>query len=392
MGRFVPFAYGFRPFFLMAGIDAVFNMCLWLVAYFHPELWPEGTIPAMYWHGHEMLFGFAAAAIGGFLLTTVPAWTGRPPFAGMPLAILAAIWLAGRIAMLPFAAAPPIIAAFLDLVFFPALVVTLAPPLVRAGKIHNLPFVLLLSVLFLTNLLFHLGRLGLFNGGELTGLGFAADIVMILIVVIGGRIIPGFTHNGLVRHGVTIAITPRAWLDIAAIASIVAVLVGDLTLQQSEVNGAVALLAAVVQGARLAQWHGHRSWRDPLIWILHVGYGWLIVGLGLKGIWLTIGAAFAAKWLHAITVGAFATMILAVMTRAALGHTGRPLIAPKPITLAYFLVTTAAAIRVFGGAVFADEYNMVVALSGACWIAAFGLFVWIYAPILTRPRADGRPG
>ncbi len=392
MTRFVPLAYGFRPFFLLAGVDAVFNMGLWLTAYLHPELWPVEAIPAMYWHGHEMLFGFVAAAICGFLLTAVPGWTGQKSYAGKPLAVLVAIWLVGRVAMLPYLSIPPTIAAGCDLALFPALVAMLSPPLIRARKLRNTPFIVLLTLLFATNLVFHLGSLGVVDGGEVIGLIAAIDIVMIMIVVIGGRIIPAFTRSGLAQHGIMVEITPRKWLDIAAIAAIVAVLGSDLIAPQSIWNGVIALLTATLQGARLAQWQGHRTLRDPLIWILHVGYAWLVVGLALKGLWLVAGVALAEKWLHALTVGAFASMILAVMTRASLGHTGRALIAPVPIAGTYLLISFAAVIRVLGPVVVPSHYDIVVALAGVCWIGAFVLFLLIYTPILTRSRADGKPG
>lgn len=383
---------GFRPFFLLAGLDAVFNMAVWLLVYRHPDAWPPDGIAPVYWHAHEMMFGFIAAAIGGFLLTAVPGWTNRPPYAGLPLAALVAVWLAGRVAMAATGDLSPVTVAVLDLAFFPALVLALAPPLLRAGQWRNLPFVPLLTFLFLADLLFHLGNLGIVANGQMIGLGLALDIVAILIVVIGGRIIPAFTRNGLLRQGVSIAIPPRPWLDHAAVAAIVAVLLGDILFPQSPVNGAIALAAAAIQAARLAQWHGHRTLRDPLIWVLHIGYGWLVLALLLKGLWFVEGAAFAAKWIHAFTAGAFATMILAVMTRAALGHTGRGLTAPRPIAVAYLLVTLAALVRVFGGTLFPDSYDGIILAAGLIWIGAFGLFVLVYAPILLSPRADGKAG
>lgn len=392
MKRPAVFAYGFRPFFLLAGIDALFNMALWLAAYFQPGLWPDAGMASMYWHAHEMLFGFVAAAIAGFLLTAVPGWTGRPPYAGWPLAVLVAIWLAGRIAMLPWCHISPLVTAIVDLAFFPALAAWLAPPLLRAGKLRNLGFVPALLALFLANLCFHLGNTGHFAGGELSGLAVAIDIVLLLITVIGGRIIPGFTRNGLIRHGIHIEIRARPMLDAAAIAAMIAVLAADIAAPQTRVNGIVALIAAAIQAFRLAGWHGYKSLREPLVWVLHVAYAWLVIGLLLKGLWLTADISIAAKWIHAFTVGTFATMILAVMTRASLGHTGRALIAPSPAVAAYLLISLATAIRVFGHALAPAHYDTAIAIAGFCWIAAFGLFLLSYAKILTAPRMDGKPG
>ena len=392
MQRLVPLAVGLRPFFLLAGLDAIFTMVVWLLAYFHPDIWPSNAVPAMYWHGHEMLFGFVSAAIGGFLLTAVPGWTGSKSYAGWPLGILVAIWLAGRMALLPWLALRPIAEAIIDLMFFPALVATLAPPLIRARKVRNMPFIALLTLLFAANLAFHLGQLGMLDNGEMISLGATLDIVIIMITVIGGRIIPAFTRSGLARNGISIEIKPREWLDIAAIGAVVAVLAGDLIVPQSLLNGVVALVAALVQATRLAQWNGHRTLRDPLVWVLHAGYAWLVIGLALKGLWLIAAIPFAEKWLHALTIGAFGTMILAFMTRASLGHTGRTLIAPAPVAGAYILVSLAAAIRVFGPAILPSNYAVVVISAGTCWIAAFMIFLLIYTPMLMRARVDAKPG
>lgn len=386
------FACGLRPFFLFAGLDALVNMAVWLAAFLDPGLWPARAMPAMYWHAHEMLFGFATAAIAGFLLTAVPGWTGRPSYSGAPLISLVALWLAGRLATAPLGLSAPVVAEAIDLAFFPAMLLVLAPPLIRARKFRNLPFVGILLLLFLANLCFHLGTNGVVPAGEQIGLGLAIDIVMILIVIIGGRIIPAFTKSGLARHGIEVQLRGSRWIEILSIASIVAVLVGDLAMPLSPENGLIALVASVAQGVRLSRWHGHRTARDPLIWVLHLGYAWLTAGLMLKAIWLLTAAPFAEKWIHALTVGAFATMILAVMTRASLGHTGRALIARPAIAACYALISASALVRIFSPALLPNRYDAVIAVSGIFWVAAFGIFLLVFAPILAKPRADGRPG
>ncbi len=385
----VLFSYGFRPFFLLAGLAALIYMAIWLSIYFNPSLWPEHAVPAMYWHAHEMLFGFAAAAIGGFQLTAVPSWTGQKPCSGLPLICLTGLWLAGRIAMVPLAVLSPLSTSIIDLAFFPALILVLAPPLVRARKLRNLMFMGLLTALFLANLAFHLGANGVFPAGKYIGLGAALDIVSLLIVIIGGRIIPAFTKGGMARHGIVISIPANKWLEIFSIASIIAALAADMAMPLSPWNGLVALAAALAQALRLAQWQGHRTARDPLVWVLHLGYAWLAVGLGLKAIWLLTALPFAEKWIHALTIGAFTTMTLAVMTRASLGHTGQALVAPTGIAACYGLISAAAMVRVFAPILFPDRYDEIVGLAGFLWITAFALFLWVYTPILTRPRADG---
>lgn len=390
--QFVLFAHGFRPFFLLAALDSLINMGVWLTVYIHPGIWPAWAIPAMYWHAHEMLFGFVAAAIGGFLLTAVPGWTGRTSYSGAPLISLIVLWFAGRIAMVPLGILSPVAASMIDLAFFPALILVLAPPLIRARKFRNLPFIGILTILFAADLCFHLGANGVLGAGEQIGLSIAIDIVLILIVIVGGRIIPAFTKSGLARHGIVVQVQTNKWIESLSTISIAAVLIVDLVMPFSALNGAVALAAALAQALRLAQWHGHRTLRDPLIWVLHLGYAWLVTGLLLKAIWLLTAAPFAEKWIHALTAGAFTTMILAVMARASLGHTGRMLVAPRNIAVCYGLVTLAALIRVFAPAIFPDRYGEIVMASGMLWIGAFALFLWIYAPILARPRVDGRPG
>lgn len=392
VSRLAPFAYGFRPFFLLAGLDAVVNAGAWLGVYLFPEVWPQSAMSPMYWHAHEMIFGFIVAAIAGFLLTAVPGWTGRGSYGGAPLILLSSLWLLGRVVLLPFVHMPQVIGAIIDLSFLPALALTLAPPLIRAYKFRNMPFLLILALLFVSNLVFHLGTQGVVTAGEHISLAIAIDIVCILIVIVGGRIIPAFTKSGLAMAGRPTELSVSAPVEHAAIASVVAMLFADLIAPLSQLGGVVAVVAAIGQGVRLSQWQGQRTLRVPLVWVLHVGYAWLATGLLLKGIWLLFGAGFANWWIHALTVGAFGTMILAVMTRASLGHTGRRLMAPQPIAFAYVLVSLAAIVRVFAPSVLPDTYKQIVAIAAALWIAAFAIFLWIYTPILMRSRVDGRPG
>jgi uncharacterized protein involved in response to NO len=386
------FESGFRPFFLLAGLDAPANMILWLAVYFRPEIWPAGAIPAAYWHAHEMLFGFAAAAIGGFMLTAVPNWTGRPPYRGAILYLITAIWLGGRIVMLPFLHVAAPVAAAIDVAFFPVLAIVVAPALFRAGKYRNLPFLGLLSLLFAANLCFHLGMNGSPELGEHIGLYAAIDVILVMIVIIGGRIIPSFTRNALLKHGVPPPAQYSPWIDRSAIATVLLMIVLDMAFPLSKVSGAASLLAALVQALRLSRWQGHRTLRDPLLWVLHLGYIWLTLALFLKGASLLLAMSFAEKWVHALTIGAFSTMIMAVMSRAALGHSGRPLVAPGLMPFAYLLVTLAAAVRVFGSPLLPAQYDAIIGLSGSPWIAAFAVYLWNYVPILIRPRSDGKAG
>jgi uncharacterized protein involved in response to NO len=385
------FAAGFRPFFLLAGLDAIANMALWLTVYRHPEWWPASATAAIYWHAHEMLFGFAAAAIAGFLLTAVPNWTGRAAYRGPILYSLVGLWAMGRLVMLPVAF-PAWLRGAIDLAFLPALALALAPPLIAQRKFRNLAFLLLLALLFLANLAFHLGTAGVLEMGEHIGLAIAIDLIVVMVAIIGGRVIPIFTRNGLFQAGIQVGLGGNRWIEYAAAVSLAAMIASDIATPLSALNGAVSLTAGIAQLVRLSQWHGHRTWRQPLLWVLHLGYTWLALGLILKAMSLLTASPASEKWIHALTVGCFATMILAIMSRASLGHSGRPLKQPAGMAAAYLMVSLAALVRVFAPALFPLAYDQIIYSAGGLWIAAFAIFVTIYAPILAGPRADGKPG
>lgn len=385
----VLFSYGFRPFFLLAGLYAVVAMLVWLTGLFS-GMWPPGYLQPQLWHGHEMVFGFVATAIAGFLLTAVPGWTGQRAISGWPLAGLVITWLAGRLVM-PFdTGLPPWFISVIDLAFFPLLGLLLAPSLLR-GKVRNMVFLLFLIVLFAANLVFHLAIADDNRVLASNGLMLGVNTVLLILTIIGGRIVPAFTRGAIQRTDATFTILPVPALDRATIFSILILLVIDLAWPYSTAAGWVAVIAAVLHIARFARWKTLRTTGEPIVWILHVGYAWIIIGLALKGIYILTGMSFSAAWLHALTAGAFATMILAVMTRASLGHTGRPLVAPPPIVAAYLLITLAALVRV-GGPAIPGAYGQSIAIAGILWIGAFTLYLLVYIPILLSPRADGQPG
>jgi uncharacterized protein involved in response to NO len=384
------FVDGFRPFFLLAALAAIAIVPTWLFALAGGP-WPGGALPPQLWHAHEMLFGFVGAAVAGFMLTAIPNWTGAAPVTGWPLGLLAGLWMAGRIALCPDIALSLPWAATIDLAFYPALAAAVGLPLIRAGRWRNGVFLVLLALLWTANLLCRLEWLGITAGTMAVGIRLAVDVVLLMIVVIGGRIVPSFTLNALKRHDPTIAIAPLPLLEPIAVAVIALLAVIDLTSPDSAAAGLVAGLAAIVHAIRLARWRGLRTYRQPILWILHLGYAWLVLGLALKAIWLLTGASFASAWMHALTVGSFSTMILAVMSRASLGHTGRPIIAARPTVFAFLSVILAAALRtaapLSGGA-----YALHIGIAGGLWTIAFAVFVAVYAPIFVRARLDDGPG
>jgi uncharacterized protein involved in response to NO len=372
------------PFFFLAALDALTNMAVWLAVYFHPGFWPDRPPSPIYWHAHEMLFGFVAAAIGGFLLTAVPGWTGRAagsPASRMPLM---GLWLAGRVAMAPFVAIPLPVASFADLIFLPALGLALVPGLIRARKFRNLSLIGPLAGLFLANLLFHLGMNGALNAGEHIGLAISIDIISILVVVVSGRLIPAFTRSGLNGRNIDAIAKDARWIDAAAIAAAIVVLLADIAMPLSAFSGAVAFFAGLAQILRIMRWLVRSGTRNAFISMFHVAYVWLTVGFLLKGIWLLTAASVADKWIHAFTAGAFGTMILAVMTRTSPAPAVRNGVWNPAIP--FSLITLAATVRVLAPPFLPGAYNAIIAISGALWIAAFGVFLGsrIMAPAGSR--------
>jgi uncharacterized protein involved in response to NO len=339
-----------------------------------------------------MLFGFVAAAIAGFLLTAVPTWTNTNAVSGLPLIFLVAIWIAGRVLASPWVQTPGVFAQLLEASFFPALAVTVAIPLVRKANYRNLPFVLLLISLFLADLAVHTLHFGWIEGEFIDGLRLTINLVMLMIVIVGGRIIPAFTRNALAAMRRDTRMRNLRVIDVASIAGVVGVLLGDLFAADSLLAAYLAALCALLLLLRLSGWAGFRTLDVPLLWVLHLGYFWLIVALSLKACWIFGGFGWAMNWMHAFTTGAFGTMILGVMTRVALGHTGRPLRIPGAIATSYILVSVAALVRIFGPWLAGTRYLSVLAVSAAAWVAAFIIFLIVYIPILSKPRADGRPG
>jgi uncharacterized protein involved in response to NO len=381
---------GFRPFFLAAALWAALAVPLWLAAYTTELVLPTRLAPWV-WHAHEMIFGFAAASIAGFLLTAIPNWTARLPLQGSPLAMLVLLWALGRIGVLLSAGIGAPIAAMADLSFPLAFLAVVARE-IRAGKNwRNLPMVIALSLLFIGNLLVHLDALGLADTAEL-GNRIGIVTVLMLISLVGGRIIPSFTRNWLARFRPQIeAPVPEGRFDLVVLAVTGGALAAWAIAPEAAVTSWVLAAAGIALALRLSRWRGLHTAREPLLMILHIGYAWLAFGLlllALNGIFEAVPPATA---LHALTVGAIGTMTLAVMTRASLGHTGHPLSAGPVTNALYFLMTSAAVLRVLSP--FAGQLTEIALwLAGACWIGAFGLFAIFYGRILVRPRLGGEAG
>lgn len=385
------FSQGLRFFFLAAGVYAVLAMAVWIgwlgtfaAGAAPPEL--PFAPPPNQWHAHELIFGYAGAVLGGFFLTAVPSWTGAPAARARLLSLLVVAWLTGRLAVWWSGALAPALVAALDLAFLLLLILKISVQLARRPKPQNLLFVGILALLWIGNLLVHLDWIGLTPGSAAAGLRQGLLAIAAMIAVLGGRITPAFTLNAMRRAGHEIGLprisNPANPVGIAA-AILLPVCIGIGV--PDGITAVVALVAGLAQLARLSGWRTLWTLDEPILWSLHLGAGMLGVG------YLALAAAYAG-WtselgaLHLIGIGAVGGMTLAMMTRAALGHTGRELAAARPITWAYTMIASAALLRSVGAELGPGWYDWSVLISGALWLLAFSLFVTIYWPVLTRPR------
>jgi uncharacterized protein involved in response to NO len=382
-------AYGFRPFFFLAALSAVLGLGLWLVDLAGVFAIPTDFTP-LTWHAHEMLFGFTVAAIAGFLLTAIPNWTGRLPLQGGPLLGLVLLWLTGRLAVAVSVVLGAWPAAAIDLAFLAALLFVVAREIVAGKNWRNLPMLAAIGALLVANGLMHAEALDL-GAFAATGWRLAISIATILIALIGGRIVPSFTRNWLAkRPGETMPV-PFGRLDQVTLGATVVALAAWVAFPGTGAAAALAAIAAVLNAVRLSRWRGYRSLADPLVLVLHVGYAWVPLGLGLLALAQGTDVLPESAAVHGLTAGAIGTMTLAVMTRATRGHTGRRLRADPGTTTVYVLVTTSAVARI-AASVTVEGYDLLIWIAGAAWIAAFGSFLVLYGPMLFRPRIDGRPG
>ncbi len=379
--------YSFRPFFMFAGMWAALAIPLWLATFAGFPIVPDSIDPLI-WHQHEMLYGFAAAAITGFILTAIPNWTGRLPVSGWRLGVLVGLWLAGRAAMLLSGFIGPIATAIFDLAFLTLLSLTIGRELVSGKNWRNLPVLALITLFTIGNWLVHAETIGVAETAT-EGIRLSIFVLAVLVALIGGRIVPSFTRNWLKRKGDSSLPAPVDNLDKAALAAIVLVLITQAIWPDSQISAAIALVAAVLHAVRLARWQALRVLSEPLMWVLHLGYAWVVAGLFLIGLAGFVDTIPESAAFHALTAGGFGTMILAVMTRASLGHTGRELTANAGTTIVFVLITVAAFTRVVAS--FLDDSQMMgLWISGGAWTAAFVLYSIVYWPVFTQPRVQQR--
>lgn len=373
---------GFRPFYLLASSFAALSVPLWALQY--AGLLPRPYLDGPIGHAHEMLFGFVLAVIVGFLFTAGRNWSGRPTPSGAALAALAALWLAARVlALTPWGWA----AAAANTGFVLAAAAGLGHALVGAGNRRNYFFIGLLLLLAAASLWVHLALLGVAALPAFAGIQLGLDVVLFIMVVMAGRVVPMFTQNGVPGA------RPRrhALLERLALGAVLLLAVADLGSLPAAALALLAVLAAMLHLARWGLWQPWTTLRTPLVWVLHAAYLWIPLHLLLRA-GAALGWNSGSLATHALTVGAAGGLIIGMMTRTARGHTARPLRADGVDTACYALVLGAAVVRV-GLPLLHPQAVVSAALASALlWSVGFGLYAWRYAPILVRPRLDGRPG
>ena len=373
---------GFRPFYLLATIFGALSVLLWAAQF-------SGWLSTAYlrgpvWHGHEMLFGYAMAVIAGFLLTAVRNWTNQPTPSGVPLMALAALWVCGRILVLtPFAMAAAVVNAAFPL----AVAIAIGIPIVRSRNLRNYFFIGLLSLMGALIFMVHLTLQGHIAISPRFGLQLALDMVLFIMAVMGGRVIPMFTNNGIPGTNAT----RHPLLEKMALGTVLLLFVADLLPLPPPMVAAIALATAMVHAARLYRWQPWRTRTNALVWILHAAYAWIVVHLVLRGL-AALDVLPESTAIHALTVGAIGGMTIGMMTRTARGHTGRPLLADGFERGMFWLIQVSAVVRVFGPLALPGLTIASIQLSALLWAAACALYAARYWPILTRARLDGGPG
>jgi len=381
-------ALGFRPFYLFAALFAIIAVPAWLLSF--AAGMPLGDYQqGMAWHSHEMIFGFAPAIIAGFLLTAVRNWTGRPTPTGMPLAGLVLLWLVARVLILT---GPVNAAALIDILFLPALGVAVAIPIWRSRNVRNYKILGVLTVLTLANVYYHAASLGLIpTGFARVSMTAALDALAILIAIVGGRVIPAFIGNA-VRGS-----NPRhvRSVEVVSVGALIVILVAGVVKPWIAVSNnawlVLFIVAALGQGIRLLLWQPFRARGNPLLWMLPIAYAWLPISLVFRALGV-LNIVPVSTSFHALTIGAITSLMIAMMMRSALGHTGRPLAAGRTEIITFVLLQIAAVVRVLASSVVAISYRDAMIVSGSLWTLAFVVFLFRYWPILTQPRVDGRPG
>lgn len=373
----------FRPFYFLGALYAPLLVIAWLV------LERPAAASLHLWHGHEIIFGFSAAIIVGIVLTALPSWAGTGEIQGRRLAWLVVLWSAGRVAFWAAPWLPAPLPALIDCLLFPTVTVMVAPQLLGAANRLYLLLLPVLLAMFSANLVFHVGMLSADAALASLGLRLAVHAIILLYVLKGGVLTPIFTGNALRETGRGQQAVFCLPLDVAAVASVVLLAVLDLCAAPAGWTGGAALACALLHGWRIARWQGWRVADVPLVLMMHLGYAWLVLAFLLKALAGLSGRVPEAAWLHAFTVGSLGLMMLGLMTRVSLRHTGRPLTMPRTLLAACLLMFAAAMLRL--AASVHDMGNAAITLSATLWAAAFVLYFLTFCKNLVTPSAPRLP-
>ncbi len=382
-------AIGFRPFFLLGSLTSMLLVLFWAWA-FYSGLTLGGHFDPIVWHAHEMIYGFSLAIVAGFLLTASPNWTRSTPLSGKNLKRLFCLWFLGRLLMALSLFEWPYLnyaASLIDLLFIPFLIVALAPPLIKAGRFSNSQFLVILGILGIGNLLIHLSSLNIIDYSYANkAIYLGVNLILLIIVIIGGRIVPAFTGN---------ALRVEAWkwpvIEYFALGSLWAYILLSFFVDDGKVIGWIALFAGLFNLIRMAGWNTIKTLKYPLLWILHLGYLWIVIGFILVFLSDVVGILPRSVAIHAFTAGSMGTFIIGMMSRVSLGHSGRPLQLAKGFILSYICITLSGVVRVASG-FYMEHYTLGILVAGIFWGLSFLIFLIYYARVLILPRADGRPG
>ncbi|HNS86545.1 MAG TPA: NnrS family protein [Parvularculaceae bacterium] len=378
------FSFGFRPFFLFGAVTAA-GLPVFAALSMSGFAAPGGAYGAIAWHGHEMVYGFLAAIVAGFVLTAVPNWTGRLPVLGARLMSLFALWLSGRAAIAASGVIGAGAAAIIDSSFLIVLDLIIFREITAGKNWRNMPVCLLLALFATGNVVWHMRAVN--DGADPFGLRWGLAVIAMLIALIGGRITPSFTRNWFLKNGIDVPASPFSFVDKAALGALGAGLILWLVAPTGLPTGAVLAAASALHLLRFARWRGWRTISEPMVTILHIGYLWLAVSIGFLAASALQPAVIATSTaFHALTAGGAGVMTLAVMTRATRGHTGRALTADGATIAIYALVNLGAALRV-AAAFFPSSYAMLLIAASIAWSGAFLLFAIVYGRYLAGPRA-----
>ncbi len=373
--------YGFRPFFILGALYSITSLLIWGGFYADYVMPPLFMLDPVSWHAHEMIYGYTIAIVAGFLLTAVANWTDCAPVRGFHLLGLCLLWLAGRVVMNFDLGFPDVAVLAFEGAFILALALSLSVPLFKTWDKRNFVFLVLLSILLACDMVFLITK-------EKASLYVAAMIIVTMISLIGGRIIPAFTVDALQERGEEAHETPQGKLDVLAILSLVLIILALVFVKQEKaILAGTAFFATIIHALRLRRYQTIRILNDPMVWILHAGYSWVILGLFLTGV-SALGFLPFSIALHAFTAGAIGSMTIGMMCRVTLGHPGRDKIATNLTTLSFFLMQGAAFMRVFGLMIAPDYSEEWIIGSATLWVLCFALYILIYAPMLWKPDLD----